>query len=70
MSSTTLEPRAVAVPSSAHSDDPIVLSSLTHDYGTRIALAVLTTDALGIPAEAKEAIAFAVASTFVALESL
>jgi ABC-2 type transport system ATP-binding protein len=38
MSSTTLEPDAVASAAAAHSDDPIVLSSLTHDYGTRLAL--------------------------------
>src|SRR3984885_8710290 len=38
MSSTTLEPDAVASASAAHSDNPIVLSSLTHDYGTRLAL--------------------------------
>ena len=38
MSSTTLEPDAVASAATAHSDDPIVLSSLTHDYGTRLAL--------------------------------
>jgi ABC-2 type transport system ATP-binding protein len=42
MSSTTpmLEKAtdAVASAAAAHSDDPIVLSSLTHDYGTRLAL--------------------------------
>ena len=42
MSSTTpmLEKAtdAVAAAAAAHSDDPIVLSSLTHDYGTRLAL--------------------------------
>src|ERR1700733_10279656 len=38
MSSTALEPDAVASAAAAHSDDPIVLSSLTHDYGTRLAL--------------------------------
>ena len=40
MPMTTLEPHAVAATSSArpHSDDPIVLSSLTHDYGGRLAL--------------------------------
>jgi ABC-2 type transport system ATP-binding protein len=38
MSSTTLEPDAAASAAAAHSDDPIVLSSLTHDYGARLAL--------------------------------
>src|ERR1700761_1006573 len=38
MSSTTLEPDAVASAAAAKSDDPIVLSSLTHDYGSRLAL--------------------------------
>jgi ABC-2 type transport system ATP-binding protein len=39
MSSTTLEPDAVTTAeSSVHSDDPIVLASLTHDYGSRLAL--------------------------------
>ncbi|HEX4582564.1 MAG TPA: ABC transporter ATP-binding protein, partial [Acidobacteriaceae bacterium] len=36
---TTLEPDTVAASSAPpHSDDPIVLSSLTHDYGSRLAL--------------------------------
>ncbi len=35
--STTLEPAAIAT-AAATPDDPIVLSSLTHDYGTRLAL--------------------------------
>jgi ABC-2 type transport system ATP-binding protein len=38
MPSTTLEPDAIATVAAAHPDDPIVLSSLTHDYGTRLAL--------------------------------
>ena len=38
MPSTALEPYAIAAASAPHSDDPIVLSSLTHDYGTRLAL--------------------------------
>jgi ABC-2 type transport system ATP-binding protein len=39
MSSTTLEPDAIAsTAAAAHPDDPIVLTSLTHDYGSRLAL--------------------------------
>jgi ABC-2 type transport system ATP-binding protein len=38
MPSTTLEPDTIAAAASARPDDPIVLSSLTHDYGTRLAL--------------------------------
>ncbi len=38
MPSTTLEPDAVTVAHSVPSEDPIVLSSLTHDYGARLAL--------------------------------
>src|ERR1700730_4337575 len=38
MSSTALESNAVASAAAAYPDDPIVLSSLTHDYGTRLAL--------------------------------
>jgi ABC-2 type transport system ATP-binding protein len=38
MPSTTLEPGAVTVANSVQSDHPIVLSSLTHDYGSRLAL--------------------------------
>jgi ABC-2 type transport system ATP-binding protein len=38
MSSTTLEPAAVALASHVNAEDPIVLSDLSHDYGTRLAL--------------------------------
>jgi ABC-2 type transport system ATP-binding protein len=38
MSSTALEPADDLAATTAHVDDPIVLSGLTHDYGTRLAL--------------------------------
>src|ERR1700723_84438 len=38
MSSTTLDPAASAAASPVRMEDPIVLASLTHDYGARLAL--------------------------------